>query len=106
MTATRHDAKQLQETFAARAEAQSKAWHEAFEAMRGKASTFAAAHKHEVDEALNQLKAAGEAAKAKLEAQQKVGAHSWEALKTALEESRAAFDKASHKVLEAFKKSA
>jgi nucleotide-binding universal stress UspA family protein len=74
--------------------------------LRGKANTFAAAHKKEADEALNQLKAAAETAKARLETQQKAGVESWDALKTALEESRAAFDKATRKVIEAFTKAA
>ncbi len=106
LTETGHDVRRLQETFAARAEAQTKAWHEALEGLRGKAGSFAAAHKQEVDEALNQLKHAADAAKSKLEAQKKTGEHSWEALKTALEESRSAFDKASRKALEIFKKKA
>jgi hypothetical protein len=45
-------------------------------------------------------------ASARLETQQKAGVESWDALKTALEESRAAFDKATRKVIEAFTKAA
>ncbi len=106
MNVTRKDAQHLQETFSARAEAQRKAWQDAIENLRGKASTFAAAHRKEAEEALNQLKAAADTAKAKLETQQKAGVESWDAFKTALEESRAAFDKATHKVIESFKKTA
>ena len=106
MNVTWKDGQHLQETFAARAAAQRKAWQEALESLRGKANTFAAAHKKEAEEALNQLKAAADKAKAKLETQQKAGVESWDAFKTALEESRAAFDKATHKVIEAFTKAA
>jgi hypothetical protein len=106
MNTTWKDAKYIQETFSVRAEAQRKAWQEALESLRGKANTFAAAHKKEAEEALNQLKAAADTAKARLETQQKAGVESWDALKTALEESRAAFDKATRKVIEAFTKAA
>jgi hypothetical protein len=106
LNVTWQDAQHLQETFSARAEAQRKAWQEAIENLRGKADTFAATHKKDAEEALNQLKAAADTAKAKLETQQKAGVESWDALKTALEESRAAFDKATHKVIESFKKTA
>ena len=106
MTVTWTDAQNLQETFGVRAEAQRRAWQEALENWRGKANSFAAAHRKEAEDALNQLKAAAEAAKARLETQQKAGAESWDALRTALEESRAAFDKATRKVVEAFKKTA
>jgi hypothetical protein len=106
MNVTWKDGQHLQETFAARAAAQRKAWQEALESLREKANTFAAAHKKEAEEALNQLKAAADTAKARLETQQKAGVESWDALKTALEESRAAFDKATHKVIEAFTKAA
>ena len=106
MNVTWKDSQHLQETFAARAAAQRKAWQEALESLRGKANTFAAAHKKEAEEALNQLKAAADTAKARLETQQKAGVESWDAFKTALEESRAAFDKATHKVIEAFTKAA
>lgn len=101
---TRHDAKSLQVTFEARAEAQRKAWQETFDALRGKASTFAAAKKQDVDAALAHLKTEADAAKSKLETHRKAGEQSWSAFKTALEESRAAFDEASRKALEAFKK--
>ena len=106
MNVTRKDAQHLQETFSARAEAQRKAWQETLESLRGKASTFATAHRKEAEDALNQLKVAADAAKARLETQQKAGVELRDALKTALEESRAAFDKATHKVIEVFKKTA
>jgi hypothetical protein len=101
---TRQDAKQLQATFEARAEAQQKAWQETFDALLGKASTFASAKKQDADAALAHLKTEADAVKSKLETHRKAGEQSWLALKTALEESRAAFDQASRKALESFKK--
>ncbi len=101
---TRQDAKQLQVTFEARAEAQQKAWQETFDALRGKAGAFASAKKQDADAALAHLKTEADAVKSKLERRRKAGAQSWSDLKTALEESRTAFDQASRKALEAFKK--
>ena len=97
---------QQQATFKARAEAQRKAWEETISKLRGKAATFAAAKKQELDVELCRLQGEADAAKCKLETNLKAGEQSWAALKTALEESRIAFDKASHKALEAFKKAA
>ena len=97
---------QQQAIFKARAEAQRKAWEETISTLRGKAATFAAAKKQELDAALTHLQGEADAAKSKLEANRKAGEQSWVALKTALEESRVAFDKANQKALEAFKKAA
>jgi len=97
---------QQQATFKARAEAQQKAWEETISKLRSKASTFAAAKKQELDVALCRLQGDADAARARLETNLKAGEQSWAALKTALEESRIAFDKANHKALEAFKKAA
>ena len=104
--AARKDAGHLQETFSARADAQIKAWWETVESLKGKADSYASAHRKEAEDALNQLKAAADVAKAKLESQQKAGVESWDAFKTALEETRAAFDKATRKVIDSFKKTA
>lgn len=104
--AARKDAAHLQQTFAARAQAQIKAWYETLDALRGKASAFAEGSHKEAEDALHQLKSAADSAKAKLESQQKAGVESWDALKTALEESRAAFDKATRKAIDSFKKTA
>ena len=103
---TRQDAKQLQATFEARAEAQQKAWQETFDALREKAGAFASAKKQDADAAIAHLKTEAAAIKSKLETHSKAGAHSWSAFKTALEESRAAFDQASRKAFDAFKKAA
>ncbi|MFZ1109060.1 MAG: hypothetical protein WAN43_12050 [Rhodomicrobium sp.] len=104
LSETRQDAAQLQATFEARAEAQQKAWQETFDALIGKASTFASAKKQDADAALAHLKTEADAVKSKLETHRKAGEQSWSAFKTALEDSRAAFEQASRKALEAFKK--
>ena len=104
--AAKKDAEHVQDTFSARANAQIKAWWDTVDQLRGKADSFAAAHRKEAEDALNQLKTAADVAKAKLESQQKAGVESWDAFKTALEETRAAFDKATRKVIESFKKTA
>ncbi len=97
---------QQEAIFKARAEAQRKAWQETINTLHGKIASFAAGKKQDLDVALGHLKAEADTAKSTLETKQKAGAQSWAALKTALEESRTAFDKASQKVLEAFKKAA
>ena len=96
-------AQQQAATFKARAEAQRKAWDETLSVLRNKAKTAADERKRDLDAALTHLQSQADAAKAKLEASQKAGTESWAAFKTALHESRVAFDKASQKALEAFK---
>ena len=86
--------------FKARAEAQGKAWDETISALGKKAGMASAKGKQAIDDALTHLKRQADEAKAKLEARQKARSESWAAFKTALQESRAAFDKASHKSLE------
>ncbi|MGO9546598.1 MAG: hypothetical protein ACLPPF_17610 [Rhodomicrobium sp.] len=106
MSEARQNTEQQQATFKARAEAQRKAWQETIDALRGKVTTFAEGKKQDLDAALAHLKADAETAKSNLEKNRKTGEQSWAALHTALEESRTAFDKASQRALEAFKKAA
>ncbi len=93
-------------TFKARADAQRKTWEETIHALRGGAATFAAAKKKEMESELSNLQKEADRVKSRLDEHRKAGEQTWAALKTALEESRAAFDKASQKALEAFKKAA
>ena len=86
--------------FRARAEAQGKAWDETISALKKKAGMAPAKGKQAIDDALTHLKQQADEAKAILEARQKARSKSWAAFKAALQESRAAFDKASHKSLE------
>jgi len=88
--------------FKARAEAQRKGWGETISALQKKAGMAAAEGKQDFDAALSHLKQQADEAKAKLEARQKAGSESWADFKTALQESRAAFDKASQKTLESY----
>jgi hypothetical protein len=97
-------AKELGATFKARAEAQAKVWQQTIDVLRANSAVVAIARKHELDKALDHLKAEADIAKSKLEKQQRAGEQSWAAFRNALEESRAAFDKASQKAFEAFKK--
>ena len=106
MSEARQNAEQQQATFKARAAAQRKAWQETIDALHGRVNAFAAGKKQDLNAALGYLKTEADTAKSKLETRQKAGEQSWAALKTALEESRTAFDKASQKALEAFKKAA
>ena len=106
MTEARQTAEQQEATFKARAEAQRKAWQETIDVLRGRVAALAAGKKQDLDAALVHLKAEADTAKSKLETKQKAGEQSWAALKMALAESRSAFDKASQKALEAFKKAA
>jgi hypothetical protein len=106
MSEARQNTEQQQATFKARAEAQRKARQETIDVLHGKVAAFAASKKQDLDAALGHLKAEAETAKSKLETIQKAGEQSWAAMKMALEESRTAFDKASQRALEAFKKAA
>lgn len=62
--------------------------------------------KAEFQSALQKMKADAEVARANLERLRGVGDKSWSALKTALTETRTAFDRADHAVYEAFKRAA
>lgn len=98
----RQTAEQQQALFAARAEAQRKAWQQSMEAFYQQAGGFAVAKRSDLDVALDHAKAEAEAAKSRLDAAAKAGAQSWDAMTAALEESRAAFEKAGKKAMDAF----
>jgi hypothetical protein len=105
-TDARQTAEQQQALFAARADAQRKAWQQSIDAFYLQANSFAAAQRKDLDAALDRAKAEAETAKSRLDATAKAGAQSWDAMKTALEESRAAFEKAGKKAQDAFKQGA
>ena len=88
--------------FKVQAEAQRKAWDETISALQKKAGVAAAEAKQDFDAALSLFKQQADEAKAKLEARQKAGSESWADFKAALQESRAAFDKANQKSLESY----
>ena len=106
MNVTLKDAHHLQDTLCGAGGGSAESLAGSAGKPQGKSQHLRCCPKKEAEDALNQLKAAAETAKAKLETQQKAGVESWDALKTALEESRAAFDKATHKVIDTFKKTA
>ena len=99
-------AEQHRAAFRARADAQLKAWREAADKMNKKAAGFAAEGKAEVESAVKRMRADAAAAQAKLDKFGRAGTESWSALKAALAETRAAFDRANQAMHEAFKRAA
>jgi hypothetical protein len=95
---------QMEAAWRARAEAQMKAWHEAMERLSRDAMAFAAGRKGDVDAALERMKSDAKSADEKLHRLRQAGTESWSAAKQALEESRAAFDKAAQAAHEAIKR--
>ena len=91
---------QQKAAFKARADAQIKAWRQAADKMNTGAAGFAAARRADVDAAVKRMTAEATAAQAKLD---KVGSESWSVMRTALGETRAAFDRTNKAVHEAFK---
>jgi chromosome segregation ATPase len=92
------------EMFAARAEAQFKAWQDKIDQLEASAKGFASDRKREIDSTVATIRADAEATKAKLEALKRSGKESWTALTKALAESRAAFDRANQTASEAFRR--
>jgi ElaB/YqjD/DUF883 family membrane-anchored ribosome-binding protein len=92
--------------FQARADAQMKAWRKATEQMSTTAAGFAAGNREEVDSAVKRMVAEATTAQAKLDKLGKAGTESWSAMRTALGETRATFDRASQAVYDAFKHAA
>lgn len=102
--ATRGRFAEQNEMFAARTEAQLKAWQEMIDQVEASAKGFASDRKREIDSTLTTIRAGAEATKARLEALRQSGKESWSALDKALTESRDAFDRANHTAYEAFKR--
>jgi hypothetical protein len=104
MAGAHQTAEQQQALFAARADAQRKAWQQSIDAFYKQAGTFAEARQKDLDAALGLAKAEADKAKSRLDATAKAGAQSWEAMKNALQESRSAFEKAGKSAQNAFKR--
>ena len=85
---------QQQTTFRERAAAQAEAWRGAAERLQGEATKAAAAHRSQVDAAVERMKAQGAEAEAQLEKLRQAGNQSWSALSTALAQSRQAVGRA------------
>jgi len=93
----------IEDTFKAQAEAQQKAWSDAAERIKQAAADFKAERDAEVDAAVAKADHIAQNAGAKLENMGDAGKASWAALRSALNESRSAFDTANAKAQAAFK---
>jgi hypothetical protein len=101
-----HEVALREAAFKARADAQQKSWHEAMGKFDKAVTKLATGGKAELEIALKKMKSEADVAKASLERLRGARDQSWSALKTALAETRAAFDRADHAVHEAFKRAA
>jgi hypothetical protein len=90
--------------FRARADAQYKAWEEAIDKLHKSATSFAADRRHDIETAVKRMKTEADASKVKLDKLKKAGGESWDAMKSALTETRAALDRAQQAVRDAFKR--
>jgi membrane protein involved in colicin uptake len=102
--ATRQDVADQNELFVARADAQLKAWKEAIDQLDASAKASASDRKREIESAMAAIRADREVVKARLEALKRSGKETRIALANALDESRAAFDRANQAAAEAFKR--
>jgi hypothetical protein len=94
-----------QETvFRARADAQGKAWQHAIDRLHESAANLAAESRGEVEAAVKRLEAEANAAKVRLDRLNQAEDASWEAMKSALMETRATLGRTHQAVLDAFKR--
>lgn len=91
-------------TFRARADAQMKAWQEWTDKIHDAAKGYSAEQRVKVEDVVRQMRADAEVARARLNKLSGAGTESWSALKAALSETRAAFDRAGQAAQEAFKR--
>ncbi len=106
LQAVGQEVEQHEAAFKARADAQQKAWHDATSNFDKIVTKVASARKAEFETALKKMKSDAAAASANLERLRGARDTSWSALKAALAESRAAFDRADHAVHAAFRRAA
>ncbi len=94
-----------QETvFRARADAQNKAWQHAIDKLHESAANLAADSRGDLEAAVKRLEAEANAAKARLDRLNQAEDASWEAMKSALMETRATLGRTHQAVLDAFKR--
>ncbi len=93
---------QQQAVFNDAAAAQLKAWRDAADKLHGAAAKFAAARRGDVDAGIKRMQAGASEAEASLQKLSRAGTESWAALRSALAESRAAFDRANQAASDAF----
>jgi hypothetical protein len=102
--ATRQDVADQNEMFVARAEAQLKAWNDIIDQLEASAKASATDRKREIESAIATIRADREVVKARLEALKRSGKETRIALADALDQSRAAFDRANQAAADAFRR--
>jgi hypothetical protein len=103
MDAARAQADQQKAAFRVRADAQRKAWRETIDKLDDAATSVSADSKAAFESAKKRMEADAAAAEAKLDTLKRAGNQSWAAFRTALAETRAAFDRANQEAYDAFK---
>ncbi len=99
LTAAAGQAEVVQKTLAARAEAQRKSWEASVDSVRAAAAEAADQARREVDAAIHRL-----ATETKLDRVSTAGHESWKAIKSALEDTVAIYDRTSKKITDAVAK--
>lgn len=102
--AARHDTADQIDIFVARADAQLKAWNDIIARLEASAKGAASDRKREIESAIANIRADREVARARLEGLKQSGKEKWSSLAGALDESRAAFDRANQTASDAFKR--
>jgi hypothetical protein len=97
---------QQQTTFQQVAAAQMKAWRETADSFRAAAAKAATAGRADIDAAIEQMKADGSEAEARLQKLKQAGSESWAGFGAALSETRNAFDRANQAAWAALKRAA
>jgi len=98
--------KQQQATFKLQAEAQIKAWRDAADKLNAAATEFAGERRGDIDTMVGRMKADATQADERLQKLSQAGTASWSAMMNALNETRAAFDRANQSARDAFRKAA
>ncbi|MGC1576177.1 MAG: hypothetical protein WA813_08640, partial [Beijerinckiaceae bacterium] len=98
------DIKQQQAVFQSQVTAQMKAWRESADKVQAAAAQFAAERRKDIDAAVSRMKAEATEAEKKLQKLATAPTEPWSALNAALNETRAAFDRANQAVRDAFKR--
>ncbi|HWM45847.1 MAG TPA: hypothetical protein VNR11_02915 [Xanthobacteraceae bacterium] len=98
--------RQQQSIFQLQADAQLKAWRDAADSLSAAAQEFATERRGDIDATVTRMKAEAGAAEERLRKLSQAGTESWSVLMTALNETRAVFDRANQSAREAFKKAA
>ena len=98
------DIKQQQAVFQSQVTAQMKAWRKSADKMQAAAAQFAAERRKDIDAAVSRMKAEATEAEKKLQKLATAPTEPWSALNAALNETRAAFDRANQAVRDAFKR--